>query len=256
MRWRLVLEYDGSRFEGWQKQHDRRTISAAIETALSRIVGDVAVEGSGRTDAGVHALGQVAAFTASVARSPKEIRDGLNFHLPPDISCVSAERVEDAFDPRRWAHQKQYRYRYLDRPSRSPLRDAQVWWLRGRLDVDAMARAGASLVGRHDFTTFRAAGCGARHAVRQIDAATVVRVGDEVELRVTGNGFLRHMVRIIAGTLADVGLGRRSAESVVDALVARDRSRAGKTAPASGLCLMWVAYGDGPRVSSEDDSED
>jgi tRNA pseudouridine38-40 synthase len=253
MRWRLVLEYDGTRFEGWQKQQGRRTISAEIEAALSRVVGPVALEGSGRTDAGVHALGQVAAFTTEVARSPKEVRDGLNYHLPTDIACVSAELTDDGFDPRRWAHQKQYRYRFLDRPSRSPLRDPQVWWLRGRLDVDAMALGARALVGRHDFTSFRAAGCGARHPVRQIDGVTVDRVGEEVELRITGNGFLRHMVRIIAGTLGDVGLGRRTPHSVQETLAARERASAGKTAPPGGLCLMWVNYGDGPRVASDDE---
>jgi tRNA pseudouridine38-40 synthase len=254
MRWRIVLEYDGKRFEGWQKQGEKRTIAGAIEAALERIVGPTEIEGSGRTDAGVHALAQVAAFDTEVVRGAREVRDGLNFHLPLDISCVSAELVADDFDPRRWAHQKRYRYSFLDRPSRSPLRDDRAWHLRGKLDVEKMASAAAYLVGRHDFSTFRHTGCGARHPIRQIDAATVARVGEEVHLEVTGNGFLRHMVRIIAGTLADVGLGRRSPESVNDALAARDRARGGPTAPPGGLCLLWVSYYDGPRESAEEDA--
>lgn len=245
-RWRIVLEYDGTDFEGWQIQPGRRTIQGELEAALARILGHPSpVLVSGRTDAGVHAEGQVAAFDAAVERSADAIRAGLNGELPPDLACVRAEPAVPDFDPRRWAWGKTYRYTWLDRPSRSPLRRRRAWHVRP-LDEEAMRPGAAHLLGVHDFSSFRAAGCGAAHPVREVAAISVHRVGDEVRLEVKGHGFLRHMVRIIAGTLTEVGLHKRDPSWVLDVLRANDRSWAGRTAPAQGLTLVEVRYGEGP----------
>lgn len=258
MTTRLDLEYDGTAFAGWQAQPGARSVQGVLEAALSSFLGEpVRVASSGRTDAGVHAWGQVAAFTTAVERSDKAVRDGLNALLPDDVAVRHAERAPDDFDPRRWTRTKRYRYVWLDRPTRSPLRRTRAWHVRDPLDVDAMHAAAQALVGRHDFTSFRASGCNARHPVRHLDALAVRRADDEVWLEVDGNGFLRHMIRIVAGTLADVGRGRRAATDVAAILGARDRARAGKTAPAHGLYLVSVTYGDGrPERLADDDADE
>jgi tRNA pseudouridine38-40 synthase len=244
VRWRIDVEYDGSAFVGWQIQPNGPSVQAALQEAVAKLFGEqVRVEGSGRTDAGVHAEQQVAAFTVAVERPEKAVRDGLNAFLPPDIAVVAARRVADTFDPRRDVRTKCYRYDWLDRKARSPLRRGRVWHVRDRLDAPAMDRAAKALVGTHDFTSFRAAGCQAAHATRTVVHAEVTRTGDVVSLRMHGHGFLRHMVRICAGTLLEVGRG--APESFVrEALEAHDRSAAGRTAPASGLTLEWVRYTD------------
>ena len=255
-RWRIVLEYDGTAFEGWQIQPGRRTIQGEVEAALATILGHPApVRVSGRTDSGVHAEGQVAAFDAQVERSETAIRAGLNTALPPDLACIRAERVNADFDPRRWAWGKTYRYTWLDRPARSPLRRYRAWHVRA-LDVEAMRVASLYLLGTHDFSTFRASGCGAAHPVREITAISVGRIGDQVQLEVQGHGFLRHMVRIIAGTLTDVGHGKRGSDWVLDVLNARDRTQGGRTAPAHGLTLVEVRYGEGLPPWSKAPSEE
>jgi tRNA pseudouridine38-40 synthase len=242
-RFRITLEYDGTGFVGWESQREGRSIQGVVEHALARIVAHpVRVAVSGRTDAGVHALGQVAAFTTSAERTPRAIRDGLNALLPEDVACVSAEQVPLDFDPRRQARVKHYRYRWLDGRTRSPLRRTQVWWHRAPLDAAAMDAACAALCGTHDFATFRAAGCGAATTVRTIPEWRVHRQGDEVWLDARGHGFLRHMIRVVAGTLAEVGRGAWAPERVADALAARDRAAAGPTAPACGLTLVSVTY--------------
>lgn len=248
MRWKLVLEYDGTAFDGWQVQPGgARTVQAVLEAAIETVFQErCRVHPSGRTDAGVHALGQVVVFDAARERAPRAVRDGLNALLPPDVAVCAAEPVADDFDPRRWTRLKRYRYRWLDRGAPSPLRRHRVRTLRGPLDADAMHRAAQALVGRHDFSAFRAVGCASTHAVRTVLAMDVARVGDEVHLDVLGNGFLRHMVRIVAGTLEQVGLGRRDASWPAVVLAARDRAAAGPTAPACGLYLVSVEYGDGP----------
>jgi tRNA pseudouridine38-40 synthase len=190
----------------------------------------------------VHAAMQVVSFTSEVERSPKSVRDGLNARLPETVACVQAEVVPDAFDPRHSPHRKTYRYRWLVRPSRSPLRRGQVWHVRAELDVDAMAAGVAHLVGSYDFSSFRASGCTATHPNRTVEAAAIERVGDEVHLTMVGTGFLRHMVRIVAGTLYEVGRGARPPGWVAEVLAARDRARAGRTAPAAGLLLERIEY--------------
>jgi len=245
-RWRLVLEYDGSGFVGWQVQPEGRSVQGVLEAALEGLfLEPIRAYPSGRTDAGVHAVAQVVAFDARVDRSPREVRDALNAVLPEDVAVVHAERAEPDFDPRRWVEAKRYRYTWLERAARSPLRRGRAWHVRGPLDVEAMDEGARLLVGRHDFSSFRAAGCTAAHPVRLVKDIAVVRRGDEVHLDVDGHGFLRHMVRIIAGTLLDVGRGRHPSAWVGEVLDARDRSAAGKTAPAHGLTLLSVSYRNG-----------
>lgn len=246
-RWRATLQHHGRDFVGWQVQPEGRSVQAVLEAALEAFCGAaVTAHASGRTDAGVHALGQVVHFDLPVRRSAASVRDGLNAHLPDDVAVIDAAPVPADFDARRWVLRKRYRYAWLDRRARSPLLADRAWHLGRALDVDAMTAAAAALVGRHDFSAFRAAGCGAAHAERLIQDVAVAREGELVVLDVVGNGFLRHMVRIVAGTLTDVGLGRRPPGWVAEVLAGRDRALAGKTAPAHGLTLVEVTYGDGP----------
>jgi tRNA pseudouridine38-40 synthase len=246
VRWKLVLEYDGTAFSGWQHQPGQRTIQDVVERAIALICEHEArVTVAGRTDAGVHAEAQVCSFQTHVDRDERAIREGLNHHLPDDVAVVSATLVEDRFDARHWSWGKHYRYSYFTRTSRSPLRAARSWHVRN-LDVAKMVDGARHLVGRHDFSSFRAQGCAAGHAVRTVESVDVVRHGDLVHLDVRGQGFLRHMVRIFAGTLADVGRGRTAPDAVAGMLEAKDRTMAGKTAPAHGLTLLEVRYGDGP----------
>lgn len=250
-RWRATLEYHGGAFVGWQVQSVGRAIQPVVEAALGQLADHrVEVTGSGRTDAGVHALGQVISFDLDVDRTPSAVRDGMNRWLPMDVACVEASMAPDGFDARGWVTRKRYRYTWLDRRSRSPWCQDRAMHHAKRLDVERMASAACALVGRHDFTAFRATGCGAAHAVRLVEEATVSRVGDEVRLEVVGNGFLRHMVRIIAGTLTEVGADRLPTSALADAMAAGTRSAAGPTAPPHGLTLVSVEYGAGPRVGS------
>ncbi len=251
-RFKIVVEYHGARFVGWQVQPNGRSVQATLDAAAEKLVGHpVRVMGSGRTDSGVHALGQVAAFDTDATRTPRELVLGMNALLPDDVSVVSAEVVPAEFDPRRWAFAKRYRYAFLDREARSPMACDRSWFVRGRLDHEAMDVAARTLSGTHDYTSFRAAGCGAATAVRTIDGFEVERSGDLVLLHARGHGFLRHMVRIVAGTLTEVGLGRRPVEWPAEVLATRDRSRAGRTAPAHGLTLMSVQHGNGRRDYGE-----
>ncbi|RMH38823.1 MAG: tRNA pseudouridine(38-40) synthase TruA [Deltaproteobacteria bacterium] len=243
---KLVVEYDGTDLAGWQRQANGPTVQEHLERALAAMTGGpVAVIGASRTDAGVHALGQVAHFRTGAAIPEHGFRRGLNALLPPAIAVVGCERAPDDFHARFWALGKHYRYRVLARPDRSPLWRRTAWHRPRPLDVDAMRAAAAHLVGEHDFSAFRAAGCTARTATRRVTAIDIDRTGDLVDIHVRGDAFLRNMVRIIAGTLVEVGEGRRAPEAVADALGSRDRTRAGQTAPARGLTLVSVAYGDG-----------
>lgn len=246
-RWRIDLEYDGTEFVGWQRQPNGRSVQVAVEDAVERLFGErVRVSGSGRTDAGVHAEQQVASFVVDGERSARAVRDGLNAHLPPDVAVLDASIVPDAFDPRRSARVKRYRYTWLDRPSRSPLLRTRAWHVRRRLDADAMDAAAGLLVGTHDFASFRAVGCQAATTVRTIERARVTREGSIVRFEIDGNGFLRHMVRILAGSLTAIGEGARDAGWLARALSDGQRETAGRTAPAHGLTLAWVRYPDDP----------
>ncbi len=244
IRWRLTVEYDGSAFAGWQLQPNAPTIQGAIEHAAEQVLGHFTrVHGAGRTDSGVHAAGQVALVETTVHRPERAMRDGLNAHLPPQIAILNAERVDAGFDPRHSPHVKTYRYRWLTRASASPLRVNRVWHLRRPLDAAAMGLAVAYVVGTHDFSAFRASGCSSTHAVRTVREARVQAVADdEVWLTVRGTGFLRHMIRILAGTLVEVGTGRRSPGWVAEVIASQARIEAGRTAPACGLLLVQVDY--------------
>lgn len=242
-RWRLTVEYDGRDFVGWAIQPNGLSVQEVMERALAKVLCErVRAEAAGRTDAGVHALGQVVAVTTAAEREPRALRDGVNANLPPSVAVVEAVRVPDSFNPRRDAKRKLYRYTWWDRRVRSPLERGRVWYVRQRLDVAAMQAAGQLIVGQHDYASFRANGCASTHAVRRIDQLTVSRVGDRVQLDVIGPAFLRHQIRIIAGTLCEVGLGRKPPEWMAKVLAARDRTIAGRTAPPQGLTLMWIEY--------------
>jgi tRNA pseudouridine38-40 synthase len=248
--WRLDLSWHGGGFVGWQRQARGRSVQAELEAALAAVLGgeSVRVEAAGRTDAGVHALHQVAAFRARAARPAEGLRKGLNGRLPPDLVCTAAAPVADHFDPRGWVLRKLYRYRLLHREARCPLRADRTWHQPRPLDAGAMAEGAALLVGRRDFSSFRGVRCGARHPVRLLESLSVRQEADELWIEAVGNGFLRHQVRIMAGTLVQVGRGARAPAWVGEALEARDRRAAGPTAPAHGLWLVEVEMGTGPRV--------
>jgi len=242
---RLLLEYDGSEFHGWQAQPaGQRTVQRCLADALADLAGHpVRVTGSGRTDAGVHAVGQVASVELALDLEPRAIRRALNARLPSDLAVLGVERVGAAFDARRDALGKLYRYRVWNGGERSPLRAASSAYVRGRLDLGAMREAAASLVGCRDFASFQAAGSGVVQTRRRLTRlAASGEPGAEIEFEVEGSGFLRHMVRNLVGTLLEVGQGRRPRDSMAALLAARDRSLAGPTAPARGLCLVAVRY--------------
>jgi tRNA pseudouridine38-40 synthase len=240
---KVVLEYDGSGFAGWQQQARGRTVEAELKRALRELTGqDHVVYGAGRTDAGAHAEGQVVNFQLRGRIAPDRLVAALNARLPEDVSALSAEVVPDDFHARYSARWRRYRYRYLDRRGRPALERARCWHVRGALDVQAMDAAAKPLVGRHDWTSFCSASEPPAQRVRTMRSARVRRHGDYVELELVAEGFLRGLARSIAGALAEVGLGRRPPGWVGEVLRARDRSQAARTAPAGGLTLMEVIY--------------
>ena len=254
---KLTLAYDGSDYAGWQRQSGAATVQAAVEAALRPLEGrPVTVHGAGRTDAGVHALGQVASVRLTHPIAASALAGALNARLPPDIRVLLAEQVAERFHARFDARGKVYRYRLATGPVASPLQRRYVWHLPHPVDGAAMQAAGALLRGRHDFAAFQtAAGEGGPvSTVRTIDALRVVPqagpdwsaagggCGRIIDVEVAGDGFLRHMVRSIVGTLVEVGRGRRPAADVAAVLACRQRARAGPTAPARGLFLVRVDY--------------
>jgi len=240
---KVVLEYDGSGFAGWQQQAHGRTVEAELKRALKAVTGqDLKVYAAGRTDAGAHAEGQVVSFQTDGRISPHRMVAALNARLPADVAVLSGEEVPDEFHARYSARWRRYRYRYLDRPSRPALERGRCWHVRGALDVDAMSAAAKALTGKHDWTSYCSASEPPDARVREMRSARVVRRGDVVELELVAEGFLRGLARSIAGALAEVGRGRRPPEWVGEVLEARDRRTAAKTAPAGGLTLMEVIY--------------
>jgi tRNA pseudouridine38-40 synthase len=243
---RLLLEYDGSEFEGWQAQAgDKRTVQGCLAGALERVTGAPAqVTGAGRTDAGVHAQGQVASARVETRLDADTLRRALNGVLPPDLVVLEAAVARDDFHPLREARRKLYRYRIWNGAVRSPLRRHRCLYVAQPLDLPAMRRAAAALVGERDFAAFRAAGSSARTSVRTLTRVELRgEAGAEVEIEVEGTGFLRHMVRNLVGTLVEVGKGRRDVDSMPALLASGDRRRAGPTAPARGLCLVRADTG-------------
>ena len=254
-RLKLTLEYEGTRYVGWQTQPNGPSIQSTLQDALLKLLADsVFVASAGRTDSGVHATGQVACFDTGRALPLKAYTMGLNGILPPDIAVVHAEEVSPDFDPRRWSRGKRYRYRLSNRRMRSPLLRSTHWEVFAPLDVEAMRRASQALLGRHDFSAFRAADCQAKHAVREVRQVRVEGVsGESLAVVVEGTAFLKHMVRNLVGTLVEVGKGRRPEAWVAQVLASRNRKLAGATAPPQGLVLEEVFYGDGPPPRSSGD---
>jgi tRNA pseudouridine38-40 synthase len=245
---RLVVEYDGTSLCGWQRQANGPTVQGHLEAALAKLLSHEApVIGASRTDAGVHARGQVASFRTARPIPLHGIRRGLNSLLPRQIAVRDAAEVPDDFHPRFSATGKHYRYTILARPDRSPRWRDRAWHQAEPLSIEAMVAAAAPLLGEHDFAAFRAAGCAATTTTRRIEAIEVSAPDPELlVLDVRGNAFLRNMVRILVGTLVEVGAGRRPPSQVAEILASRDRILAGITAPAHGLELMEVQY-DGSR---------
>ena len=243
MNIKVVLEYDGGGFAGWQQQAKGRTVEAELKRALRSITGqDLKVYAAGRTDAGAHAEGQVVSFLTDGRISPHRLVAALNAKLPADVAVLSAEEVPDTFHARYSARWRRYRYRYLDRPSRPALERGRCWHVRGSLDAEAMSQAAKALVGKHDWTSYCSASEPPDARVREMRSARVQRRGDVIELELVAEGFLRGLARGIAGALVEVGRGRRPPEWVGEVLDARDRRRSARTAPAGGLTLVEVIY--------------
>jgi len=246
---RITLAYDGGPFVGWQRQAEGTSIQGLIEEALAALDGrQVAVAGAGRTDAGVHALAQVASFTLVRDTSPDVVLRSLNGKLPPEIRVLSAEEVPASFHARFNATSKRYRYQMWNADVLNPFERAYVWHVPGPLDLTAMGEAAKFVKGRHDFAAFQTVGGAPGPTERVIALSTITRQKDGlVTYDVEGDGFLRHMVRAIVGTLVDVGRGRRDPEWMRNVIASRDRSQAGRTAPAHGLFLVCVGYDSGER---------
>jgi len=243
-RLKLTLEYDGTDYVGWQRQLNGTSIQEVVELALSELLGtEVSTEAAGRTDAGVHALGQVVTFDAPRTLPLTAYLRGLSALLPEDVSVVGATEVPEDFNPRRDSHGKRYRYLVSNRPVRSPLRRRTHWQLFAPLDVRTMDEAARPLLGTHDFSAFRAANCEAQTTQRTLRELTLSSSGDVVQFELEGTAFLKHMVRNIVGTLVEVGRGRQPVPWVAEVLASGDRSRAGPTAPPQGLVLVEVRYG-------------
>lgn len=241
---RLLLEYDGTRYHGWQRQPDAPTIQGVVEEALTRLTGErVALIGSGRTDAGVHALGQVGNFHTASAIPLQAFNQGLNSLLPADIAVLAASEASPEFHARKSARAKTYEYRLLNRPKRSPLARHYGWWLAQPLNLAAMVEAAAALPGEHDFSAFRASGSDNHNPVRRVLAAGWREApGGWLNFTITATGFLRGMVRSLVGTMVEVGRGKAPAERLADLLAGGARHLAGPTAPPQGLYLVEVFY--------------
>jgi tRNA pseudouridine38-40 synthase len=243
-RYRISVEYDGGPFVGWQRQDTGPSIQAALEDAIFAFTAErVHVQGAGRTDAGVHARGQVAHFDLAAEKPIDEVRGALNFHLKPHpIVVPTVELAAPDFHARFSATWRRYRYRILNRRAPAALDRGQVWHVPVPLDDKAMADATAVLIGTHDFNSFRSVACQSKTSIKTLDLLSVERSGEEIDIEVGARSFLHNQVRILAGTLQLVGRGQWSKRDVEQALAARDRTRAGPTAPPVGLCLMEVRY--------------
>lgn len=242
-RYRITIEYDGGPFVGWQRQDNGPSVQQAIETALTRIGEATTVTGAGRTDAGVHALAQVAHFDLGKAWAGDKLRDALNAHLrPAPVAVLEAAEAAPDFHARFSAKGRHYLYRILDRRADPALERGHVWWRPKALDAEAMHRAAQVLVGHHDFTTFRASECQASSPVKTLDRLDVAREVDEVCIQASARSFLHNQVRSMAGSLALVGEGRWNASDLAAALEARDRAACGPVAPPEGLYLVGVDY--------------
>lgn len=243
-RYRLTLEYDGTPFVGWQRQDNGIAVQNVLEDAIAKFCGEtVNVTAAGRTDAGVHALGLVVHFDLTKDWPANRVREALNFHVQPyPVSVRESEVVPADFNARLSAKSRHYLYRILNRRAPPALERGRAWHVKHPLDAAAMHEAAQLLLGRHDFSTFRAAMCQANSPVRTLDRLDVARMGEEIHLTVAARSFLHHQVRNFAGTLELVGQGKWSRDDVAAALAACDRTRGGPTAPPDGLYLVEVRY--------------
>ena len=241
---KLTIEYDGTAFHGWQIQPGLKTIQGVMRERIAQITqGKVNLLGAGRTDAGVHALGQVANFQTESAIDLTALQRGLNSLLAPDIVIKGIEEVEEGFHARFSARSKRYEYHILNRPYPSALLRAYAWFIPHQLNLASMEQCGRLLIGSHDFSSFRASGDESRHSIREVIRLQIERrEGDLIVIVIEANAFLREMVRSIVGTLVDVGRGKTSLEEFQEIFEARDRRQAGMTAPALGLFLAEVKY--------------
>ena len=244
MRYRITVEYDGAPFVGWQRQDNGASVQGALEEAIFNLSGErVTVTGAGRTDAGVHALGQVAHFDLAKEFTPDKVRDALNHFLRPQPAVVLEARIVDAdFHARFSATARHYLYRILTRRAQPALDDGHVWHVVRDLDSEAMHHAAQALVGHHDFTTFRAAECQAKSPVKTLDRLDVSRVGEEVHVNASARSFLHNQVRSMVGSLKLVGEGKWSRRDMERARDAKERSGCGPVAPPDGLYLVRVDY--------------
>jgi tRNA pseudouridine38-40 synthase len=240
----MTIEYDGRGFVGWQRQDNGPSVQQALEEAVTRFCGEAArLHGAGRTDAGVHALGQVAHLDLEREAAPDVLRDAVNFHLKPAaVAVIRAEGVDGSFDARLSAKSRAYLYRIINRRAPLALERGRAWQVGAPLDHQAMHRAAQLLVGRHDFSAFRASLCQAKSPVKTLDVLDVGRDGDEIRVVARARSFLHHQVRNMVGTLKLVGEGKWTEADVAAALEARERAGAGPTAPAEGLYLTEVLY--------------
>lgn len=243
-RYRITIEYDGTPYVGWQIQENGPSVQARLAAAIQAFCGEAVIpSGAGRTDAGVHALGQVAHFDLEKEWPTDTIRDAINAHLRPDpITVLDCTQVNDEFDARFSATQRRYLYRICDRRTPLALDRDRVWQVPRPLDTEAMHRAAQCLIGKHDFTTFRAAQCQAKSPVKTLDRLDVSRVGEEVHMVAEARSFLHNQVRSFAGALRQVGEGKWSAGDLEDALNAKDRAACAPVAPPHGLYLVGVRY--------------
>ena len=243
-RYKLTIEYDGGPFVGWQAQTNGISVQAVLQDAIRGFCGEeVSVNGAGRTDAGVHARGQVAHIDLSKNWEPDRVRDAVNHHLKPNlVSVIDVEQVGDDFEARFGATARHYLYRIINRRSPLTLELGLAWRVPVLLDAGAMHEAAQRLVGHHDFTTFRSVECQAKSPVKSLDVLDVTRTGDLIEVRASARSFMHHQVRSMVGTLKQVGIGKWISKDVQTALEARDRALCGPVAPADGLYLMAVDY--------------
>jgi len=240
---KLILEYDGSRYSGWQVQPNGLSVQEVVENSLEQLLGEkVRLVSSGRTDAGVHARGMVACFKTPTDLPIKAFREGLNRFLPDDIVVKESTFVPEEFHPRYSAKGKWYRYTLHLAPVRTVLGRHYSWTMKNNLDLAAMRSAAAMVVGRHDFSAFRASNCAAKTTVREVYSLEIEQQGMTVFIDVKGGGFLKYMVRILVGTLVEIGQGKRPPSDMEKLLNSGSREASGKTAPPHGLCLMEVWY--------------